>query len=312
MGKSAVDAAKAVGYVGAGTVEFIFDAETDQYYFMEMNTRLQVEHPVTEMVMRRDLVQWQLHVASGKKLPATQEEVSSSASGHAIEARIYAEAPLKYILSFFGFFLSAGVSPTLAFFLLLCRNFLPHTGNVAFLRAPSLADDLRVESAIRQGDDVSIFYDPMISKLVVWGADRQAALRRMRDALRQYMVCFLPSDCSSHFVLTRASLQIVGPPTNIAFLLKCVQHPEFMKGKVETNFIPVRIFFLLRFLLPLTLSLTAFQKNLNALLDLDHQKEKGEIQRQQLSLTLLYLLLLENAKAQASAKKSSGTNFLLV
>ncbi len=194
MGQSAVDAALAVGYVGAGTVEFIFDAATGEYFFMEMNTRLQVEHPVTEMVMRRDLVQWQLHVAAGHKLPANQKEVTASAYGASIEARIYAENPNN--------------------------NFLPHTGKLVFMRTPPAADDLRIESGVREGDEVSIFYDPMISKLVCWGLNRSAALARMSSALREY--------------------QIVGPPTNIEFVRRAVAHPVFAKGQVETSFIPVR------------------------------------------------------------------------
>jgi len=224
MGKSACEAAKAVGYVGAGTVEFIFDADTNDYYFMEMNTRLQVEHPVTEMIMRRDLVQLQLHVAAGHKLPVQQSELKPY--GYAIEARVYAENPYN--------------------------NFLPATGKLKWLRTPlspsyfSIEEEqsnktdrhhvtedissslkltggseqqqyIRVESGVRMNDEVSIFYDPMIAKLLTWGNSRQQALERMADALRQY--------------------QIVGPPTNISFLLKCVQHPEFQQGQVTTNFI---------------------------------------------------------------------------
>lgn len=200
MGKSAVDAARAVGYVGAGTVEFIFDADTGEYFFMEMNTRLQVEHPVTEMVTGRDLVQWQLHVAAGHRLPFTQEQVSSLRSdgvnapfGHAIEARIYAENPNN--------------------------NFLPCTGKLHHLKAPPLPSDasMRVETGVRPGDDVSIFYDPMISKLVVWASDRQRALMHMSRALSQY--------------------EIIGPPTNIPFVIKCVNHPQFQHGQVTTQFI---------------------------------------------------------------------------
>jgi len=157
-----------------------------------MNTRLQVEHPVTEMIVKRDLVQWQLHVAAGHKLPAVQSVVSSSCSGHALEARIYAESP--------------------------ARNFLPHTGKLTHLRTPLPNEFTRIESGVRAGDEVSIYYDPMIAKLVVWGADRTQALTRMSDALRNY--------------------QIVGPPTNISFLQRAVAHPEFIKGQVTTNFIP--------------------------------------------------------------------------
>ena len=189
MGKSAVDAAKAVGYVGAGTVEFIFDAETDEYFFMEMNTRLQVEHPVTEMIMKKDLVQWQLHVAAGHKLPVGQSELRNF--GHSIEARVYAENPQN--------------------------NFLPATGKLVHLSPPSNSPNCRVESGVRQGDEVSIFYDPMISKLCVWGRTRQEALDNLATGLESY--------------------QIVGPPNNIPFLLKSVNHPAFRAGQVETGFI---------------------------------------------------------------------------
>lgn len=193
MGDSAVMAAKAVGYVGAGTVEFIFDADTDEYYFMEMNTRLQVEHPVTEMIMRKDLVQWQLHVAAGHKLPVEQKDLSNH--GYAIEARIYAENP--------------------------DNNFLPAVGRLAHLRTPKSSESVRVETGIIQGDEVSMFYDPMIAKLLAWGPDRTTALRRLHSALGDF--------------------QIVGPVNNISFLRKAVLHPAFMKGRVDTSFIPVYI-----------------------------------------------------------------------
>ena len=189
MGRAAVNAALAVGYVGAGTVEFIFDAETGLYYFMEMNTRLQVEHPVTEMVMRRDLVQWQLHVAAGHALPCQQSELR--AVGAAIEARVYAENPYN--------------------------NFLPSTGRIHHLHAPQPSASVRVESSVRQGDEIGIYYDPMIAKLVCWGEDRRRALQRMETALRQY--------------------QIAGVVTNVPFLLRCVSHPVFIRGQVETGFI---------------------------------------------------------------------------
>ena len=193
MGEAAVNAALAVGYEGAGTVEFIFDAATGEYFFMEMNTRLQVEHPVTEMIMRRDLVQWQLHVAAGHPLPAQQSELQ--AVGAAIEARIYAENPYN--------------------------NFLPATGAIHHLHAPALSPSVRVESAIRAGDAISIYYDPMISKLVCWGEDRPRALRRMERALRDY--------------------QIAGVVTNVPFLLNCVRHDAFRAGQVETGFIAAHL-----------------------------------------------------------------------
>lgn len=192
MGQSAVSAALAVGYQGAGTVEFIFDAETNDYFFMEMNTRLQVEHPVTEMLVGRDLVQWQLHVAANHHLPATQSEVSANVSGHAIEARIYAENP--------------------------GNNFLPATGRLNYVSPPASSDRLRVETGIRSGDEVSIFYDPMIAKLVVWAEDRETCLKDVSTSLEDY--------------------NIAGLPTNISFLQRAVNHPAFHKGQVETGFIP--------------------------------------------------------------------------
>eukprot|EP00471_Norrisiella_sphaerica_P005556 CAMPEP_0184489218 /NCGR_PEP_ID=MMETSP0113_2-20130426/14822_1 /TAXON_ID=91329 /ORGANISM="Norrisiella sphaerica, Strain BC52" /LENGTH=693 /DNA_ID=CAMNT_0026872515 /DNA_START=83 /DNA_END=2165 /DNA_ORIENTATION=- len=191
MGESAVNAAKAVGYEGAGTVEFIFDAVTNDYFFMEMNTRLQVEHPVSEMITKRDLVQWQLHVAKGHPLPATQDSIDRSVTGHAIEARIYAEDPEN--------------------------GFLPAVGRLKHVRYPQTDGTLRVETGIKTGDEVSMFYDPMIAKLVVWGNTRKAALDKCDQALENF--------------------QIIGTPTNISFLRRCLNHPEFINGSVETNFI---------------------------------------------------------------------------
>jgi 3-methylcrotonyl-CoA carboxylase alpha subunit len=152
MGKAAVAAARAVGYVGAGTVEFVADAES--FYFIEMNTRLQVEHPVTEMVTGLDLVEWQLRVAAGETLPVDQREIELG--GHAIEARLYAEDP--------------------------DRGFLPQTGTLHGLRFPP-PDIARVDTGVRQADRVTPFYDPMIAKIIVWGEDRPAALERLRRAL---------------------------------------------------------------------------------------------------------------------------------
>ena len=154
MTEAAVKAAKAIGYSGAGTIEFIVDASNglrpDGFWFMEMNTRLQVEHPVTEMVTGIDLVEWQLRVASGEPLPKAQDEIRLD--GHAFEARIYAEDPAK--------------------------GFLPATGTLHHLKFPAAPDAsaLRVETGVRAGDAISPFYDPMIAKLVVHGADRRPAL----------------------------------------------------------------------------------------------------------------------------------------
>ncbi|XP_066476322.1 methylcrotonoyl-CoA carboxylase subunit alpha, mitochondrial isoform X2 [Tiliqua scincoides] len=189
LGEAAVRAAKAVNYVGAGTVEFIMDSEHN-FYFMEMNTRLQVEHPVTEMVTGTDLVEWQLRVAAGERIPLTQEEILLK--GHAFEARIYAEDPNN--------------------------NFMPGAGPLLHLSTPPADSCTRIETGVRQGDEVSIYYDPMIAKLVVWAEDREAALRRLRYCLQQY--------------------NIVGLSTNVDFLLSLSGHREFEAGNVHTNFIP--------------------------------------------------------------------------
>ena len=159
MGAAAVAAAKAIGYVGAGTVEFIVD-RTGQCHFMEMNTRLQVEHPVTEMITGLDLVEWQLRVASGEPLPLLQDALAFH--GHSIEARIYAEDPE--------------------------RGFLPSIGRIAYLAAPTTSDFVRIDTGVRTGDEISQFYDPMIAKLVVWGEDRASALRRLGRSLASYQV----------------------------------------------------------------------------------------------------------------------------
>jgi len=161
MGAAAIAAAKAIGYVGAGTVEFIVEgAGSGAFYFMEMNTRLQVEHPVTEMITGLDLVEWQLRIAAGEPLPRRQEDIA--ATGHAIEARIYAEDAN--------------------------RDFLPSTGRIAHLSSPPLSEHVRIDSGVRSGDYVSGFYDPMLAKLIVWGEDRTEALRRLGDALAEYRV----------------------------------------------------------------------------------------------------------------------------
>ncbi len=158
MGEAAVNAARAVGYVGAGTVEFIANQD-GSFYFMEMNTRLQVEHPVTEMITGADLVEWQLRVAAGERLPLRQDELRIE--GHAIEARIYAENPEK--------------------------GFLPSTGRLLHLRMPDAAQfmngDVRIDAGVHEGDTISPHYDPMIAKLVVRGDDRAQALARMAQAL---------------------------------------------------------------------------------------------------------------------------------
>nr|WP_199066842.1 acetyl/propionyl/methylcrotonyl-CoA carboxylase subunit alpha [Chromobacterium sp. ASV5] len=168
MGAAAVAAARAVGYVGAGTVEFIMDVDTGKFYFMEMNTRLQVEHPVTEMITGQDLVAWQLAVAAGGALPLKQEQLAIR--GHAIEARIYAEDPDK--------------------------GFLPSTGTLVHLATPAESACVRIDAGVEQGDAISPFYDPMIAKLIVWGESREAALRQMDAALAQYRIVGLASNVS--------------------------------------------------------------------------------------------------------------------
>ncbi|PJM69853.1 acetyl/propionyl/methylcrotonyl-CoA carboxylase subunit alpha [Achromobacter ruhlandii] len=192
MGEAAVAAARAVGYVGAGTVEFI--AEPDgRFYFMEMNTRLQVEHPVTEMITGHDLVEWQLRVAAGQPLPARQEDLRIH--GHAIEARIYAENPEK--------------------------GFLPSIGTLAYLGLPAHVafanGDIRVDGGVRTGDTITPFYDPMIAKLIVHGADRDQARARMLQALAQ--------------------TQAVGVQTNVAFLARLMRDSAFAAADLDTGLI---------------------------------------------------------------------------
>ncbi|MEI6205540.1 MAG: acetyl/propionyl/methylcrotonyl-CoA carboxylase subunit alpha [Desulfuromonadales bacterium] len=188
MGAAAVAAARAINYAGAGTVEFLLD-EDGSFYFMEMNTRLQVEHPVTEMITGLDLVEWQLRVAAGESLPCSQELLVIG--GHAIEARIYAEDPT--------------------------REFLPSTGKLRHLRTPAENAHIRIDSGVRQGDEVSIHYDPMIAKLVVWDSDRSSAIRRLRQALAEF--------------------QVVGVTTNTVFLGSVAAHPAFAAGEIDTSFI---------------------------------------------------------------------------
>jgi len=195
MGEAAVAAVRAIAYRGAGTIEFIA-GDDRKFYFMEMNTRLQVEHPVTEMTTGEDLVEWQLRVAAGEPLPLRQSEITTG--GHAIEVRLCAENP--------------------------ANQFLPETGRVEVMRAPGDrhpregGDEIvRLDTGIRQGDEVSVFYDPMIAKLIVWGSDRAEAARRMQEAL--------------------AETEILGVKTNLAFLERVVAHPAFLSGETDTAFI---------------------------------------------------------------------------
>ena len=198
MGEAAVAAAKAVGYVGAGTVGFIANQD-GSFYFMEMNTRLQVEHPVTEMITGTDLVEWQLRVASGEPLPLLQSQLTIH--GHAIEARVYAENPEK--------------------------GFLPSIGTLLHMRTPQAVNfelggkpnpaACRIDSGVREGDTISPFYDPMIAKLIVWGKDRKEALARMAQALAQY--------------------QLVGLSSNIAFLQRLIHSHAFAGADLDTGLI---------------------------------------------------------------------------
>ncbi|HEX2594958.1 MAG TPA: acetyl/propionyl/methylcrotonyl-CoA carboxylase subunit alpha [Luteimonas sp.] len=188
MGAAAVQAAHAIDYANAGTVEFIV-APDGSFYFMEINTRLQVEHPVTELVTGLDLVEWQLRVASGAPLPLRQDAVRQE--GHAIEVRLYAEDP------------EAG--------------FLPGSGKLVRLRLPVTGPHVRIDSGVVEGDTVSIFYDPMIAKLIVWDVDRTSALARLRDALVQ--------------------CEIEGPKSNIGFLERLVRHPSIVDGSIDTGYL---------------------------------------------------------------------------
>ncbi|MEZ5782007.1 MAG: acetyl/propionyl/methylcrotonyl-CoA carboxylase subunit alpha [Rhizobiaceae bacterium] len=196
MTQAAVRAAKAIGYSGAGTIEFIVDASDglrpDRFWFMEMNTRLQVEHPVTEMITGIDLVEWQLRIAAGEPLPRQQDAIS--VDGHAFEARLYAEDAAK--------------------------GFLPAVGTLHHLQFPESSASgttLRVETGVRAGDTISPFYDPMIAKLVVHGADRASALEGLKEALR--------------------ATEIAGSVTNIAFLDALASDPDFADGDVDTGLI---------------------------------------------------------------------------
>ncbi|MCH8551530.1 MAG: acetyl/propionyl/methylcrotonyl-CoA carboxylase subunit alpha [Natronospirillum sp.] len=188
MGEAAVRAAQAINYVGAGTVEFLLDRD-GSFYFMEMNTRLQVEHPVTEMITGQDLVDWQLRVAVGEALPLKQVDIELT--GHAVEARIYAEDPE--------------------------HDFLPATGTLTCLRTPQTNDRVRIDTGVVEGDEVSIYYDPMIAKLVVHGRTRTEALRLMTRALADY--------------------RIDGVVTNIPFLRRLAGHPAFGAAELDTGFI---------------------------------------------------------------------------
>ncbi len=188
MGQAAVTAARAIDYEGAGTVEFLLDRD-GSFYFMEMNTRLQVEHPVTEMITGQDLVEWQLRVAAGDALPLKQAALQIR--GHAFEARVYAEDP--------------------------DNDFLPATGVLSYLEPPRESEHVRVDTGVLQGDEVSVYYDPMIAKLVVWDENRERALSRLARALSQYRVS--------------------GLSTNISFLYNLATSRPFREADLDTHFI---------------------------------------------------------------------------
>lgn len=193
MGAAAIKAAQSVGYTNAGTVEFIYDPHwqttgRQAYYFLEMNTRLQVEHPVTELVAGLDLAHWQIRIAAGERLPFQQSDLTQR--GHAIECRIYAEDPE--------------------------HNFLPSSGKIHHLVEPE-GPGVRFDAGYTSGDSVLIHYDPLIAKLIVQAADRPTALRRMTAALQETIV--------------------LGPTTNLQFLVQLIQEPDFIKGEVHTAWV---------------------------------------------------------------------------
>ena len=188
MGNAAVAVARQAGYVNAGTVEFLLDSRTGEFYFLEMNARLQVEHPVTEAVLGLDLVEWQLRISDGEPVTLRQEDVQPT--GHAIECRIYAEDPY--------------------------RDFVPSTGTLLRWQPPS-GPGLRLDSGVVQGQDVSIYYDPMLAKLIAWAPRRDLALSRMEIALSQF--------------------QVLGVITNIPLLRSVMRHSQFAHGDYDTGFL---------------------------------------------------------------------------
>ncbi|TNY57768.1 3-methylcrotonyl-CoA carboxylase [Vibrio parahaemolyticus] len=193
MGEAAVQAAQAIDYVGAGTVEFLLDSR-GEFYFMEMNTRLQVEHPVTELITGVDLVEWQFKVAAGEHLPISQSEITRN--GHSIELRIYAEDA--------------------------DNDFMPSTGRIDYLHEPVSDSNVRlacvrVDSGVTQGDTISEYYDPMISKLIVWGQTRDIALKQLKQALTQY--------------------HVRGVTTNIGYLHSIISQPAFAEIELDTGFL---------------------------------------------------------------------------
>ncbi|ABC32403.1 Acetyl/propionyl-CoA carboxylase, alpha subunit [Hahella chejuensis KCTC 2396] len=187
MGAAAVKAAQSCGYVGAGTVEFLVDQDK-QFYFLEMNTRLQVEHPVTELVTGFDLVAWQIQVAAGSALPVTQEQVRIQ--GHAMEVRLYAEDPQQ--------------------------NFLPQTGRIQRWR-PARNEGVRIDDGVKEGQTITPHYDPMLAKIIAWGADREEARRRLIRAVEDSL--------------------LFGVTGNQRFLANILKHPTFQRGEANTGFL---------------------------------------------------------------------------
>jgi acetyl-CoA carboxylase biotin carboxylase subunit len=188
MGAAAVQLARTVAYVGAGTLEFLVDDETREFYFLEMNTRLQVEHPVTELVTGIDLVREQITVADGAALSFKQEDIRWR--GHAVECRIYAEDP--------------------------DNNFLPSPGRISYLHVPS-GPGIRDDSGVTQNSEVSIYYDPLVSKLAAWGRTRSESIDRLRRALDEY--------------------EVGGIKTTLPFFREIVRDEEFRAGHLDTSFI---------------------------------------------------------------------------
>ena len=188
MGKKAILLAKSVGYVSAGTVEFIVD-DNKNFYFLEMNTRLQVEHPVTELITGLDIVEWMIRIASGDQLTFKQNDIKLN--GHAIESRIYAEDPY--------------------------RNFLPSTGRLMSYILPEENKNIRIDTGVREGDEISIFYDPMIAKLCSWSNSRKKSIEIMRNALDNY--------------------RIKGVRHNMSFLSSVMRNNSFIRGKATTKFV---------------------------------------------------------------------------
>ena len=187
LADAAIAVAKKINYSGAGTVEFLVDGE-DHFYFMEMNTRLQVEHPVTEMITGLDLVEWQLRIAANEPLPLTQQQIQ--AQGHAIECRVYAEDPHQ--------------------------SFIPSMGTISFLKEP-IGEGIRLDSGVALHSDITMYYDPMMAKLIVWGDTRAEALQRLHYALAHY--------------------HVGGVKTNLSFLQTILNHPSFINTQLSTDFL---------------------------------------------------------------------------